>query len=554
MIDEAHQILSQASFQSQFAKIKALAPFPVQKIYMTGSLPIRLEKRFLLETGLSYSTKIMRSPSFQPQISYNVFKITSMSADPIRLAIDIAKFMETVMEPDQIGIIFCKSKREVDELQKRFTKCSSHSDLSVTDRAHNEESWRAGFHRWMAATTGLIQGIDAPNIGAVICIDVPYGLINLYQGAGRSGRDGRRSWAIIIDITNHHQIVPKNLSEDFECVTESSEFLKRDDCHRLPISELLDGRSDSCLDVENAHLCGRCDKESPIVAGITPLLFEPPQPIDSMEVDEANEPDEFDRYNDSIEWDSDLLELPFSNATLPATTQNDRSSQSSSLILIQTDHTFSDPPPTTHTASLAIAPSHLIPPSSNAPSSKVVQGTSFYHKNMKTLRDKSHMLHRITSRLALKCVLCWVYQGSLKDQHINDLFRSCKGSGQYIRTNWIGFKKLFKFPKYQYCFQCFLPQGKDLPPCHPTFHTADHQRKSCPVQDFVPLLLIFIRYEPTWWIRARQAFRSLPGNPNEQEYATWCQIVEQADNFYNGLELVLWFLYVFQPVEVAIDR
>ncbi len=39
----------------------------------------------------------------------------------MRLAIDIATFMNTVMDQDQIGIIFCTSKKEVDNLESFTT-------------------------------------------------------------------------------------------------------------------------------------------------------------------------------------------------------------------------------------------------------------------------------------------------------------------------------------------------------------------------------------------------------------------------------------------------
>jgi hypothetical protein len=89
----------------------------------------------------------------------------------IWLVIDVAKFMEIIMEPDQIGIIFCTSK--ADTVHKRFTHCSSHSD--IPNQAHNEAEWCEGHKRWIAAMTDLIHGIDAPNVGVAIFVRLPYG-------------------------------------------------------------------------------------------------------------------------------------------------------------------------------------------------------------------------------------------------------------------------------------------------------------------------------------------------------------------------------------------
>jgi superfamily II DNA helicase RecQ len=36
----------------------------------------------------------------------------------------------------------------------------------------------------------MICGIDDSNVGVIIFVGLGYGLVNLYQGTGRSGRDG----------------------------------------------------------------------------------------------------------------------------------------------------------------------------------------------------------------------------------------------------------------------------------------------------------------------------------------------------------------------------
>jgi hypothetical protein len=42
-------------------------------------------------------------------------------------------------------------------------------------------------------------------------------------------------------------------------------------------------------------------------------------------------------------------------------------------------------------------------------------------------------------------------------------------------------------------------------------HLESGYGSKCPLEDFVVLLLLFICYEPDWWSKARQAFRTLPG-------------------------------------------
>jgi superfamily II DNA helicase RecQ len=41
--------------------------------------------------------------------------------------------------------------------------------------------------------TGFIHGVNLGNVGEVIFIGMPFGLLNFYQGVERSGRDGQMS-------------------------------------------------------------------------------------------------------------------------------------------------------------------------------------------------------------------------------------------------------------------------------------------------------------------------------------------------------------------------
>lgn len=62
----------------------------------------------------------------------------------------------------------------------------------------------------MMATTGFIQGIDHLNVDTVIFLEMPYGLNNLVQGAGRAGHAGRPAHVFLIDYCTtfaHHKMV-----------------------------------------------------------------------------------------------------------------------------------------------------------------------------------------------------------------------------------------------------------------------------------------------------------------------------------------------------------
>ena len=139
--DEAHQLLSEVKFRPQFQKICELAEF----IYLTASLPKRLESQFLNRTCLPLDTTIIRAPSDQPKISYIKLTFNSINTDVIHLTVDVADVMSKVIGPGHKGIFFCSTIDEADTLGAKYTSgCVSHSKLPFSEKVDNEERKSGG--------------------------------------------------------------------------------------------------------------------------------------------------------------------------------------------------------------------------------------------------------------------------------------------------------------------------------------------------------------------------------------------------------------------------
>ena len=517
VIDETHQILTTQEYRKLFAKLQALAEFPIAKLLLTASLPKRLEADLLIAFGLPLSTKILRAPSDQPHISFNQVKYSSMNTKPIHLAIDVAKLMNTIMDEDQIGIIFCTSKTEVDQLES-FTKCSSYSSHPL--KAQNENLWKSGSHRWIAATTGLIQGIDAPNVGATIFIGLPYGLINLYQGSGRGGRDGRKCWSISIIPSNPYPLVEKlTAPNDPSCSKEADEWQRTLQCRRLGFSQTFDRSQVQCHDLPNCHLCDFCDPNSPIMAGVIPLISESSQSSLTPPTLTAPAPGTHLTMAEEIMFDS-FEELDWN--LVPDTTQaiNHQSSK---------------------------IPNHLQKPLTATPSLSIQHDAVLYQRQNESKKIKAKKLDNLANILNGKCPICWAYNANnLQPSHLRDkLFIKCnpKSTGFIPHLlGWIDLKKKMKFQKYQYCYSCHFPQALSyLPTCHPSFGSSNGSANSCPLADSIILLVWFIRHSDDWWNKAILAFPTLTTNMDFTAFSDWLNLGDSLNSFYNGLELVLWF-------------
>lgn len=193
VLDEADRMLD-LGFRDEMEELLAAMPKDRQSLFFSATTSkgvSHLINRFGREVQTIQVEQKTRTVSTVDQCCYEVRQRSKVEV--------LSRLLD--MEPPRLAIIFCNTKRSVDEctealLGRGYTADRLHGDISQQMRERVLRRFRDGVIELLVATDVAARGLDVENVEAVFNYDLPQDPEDYLHRIGRTGRAGRSGRAI----------------------------------------------------------------------------------------------------------------------------------------------------------------------------------------------------------------------------------------------------------------------------------------------------------------------------------------------------------------------
>ncbi|MDA8762451.1 RecQ family ATP-dependent DNA helicase [Flavobacteriaceae bacterium] len=216
-VDEAHCISEWGhDFRPSYRlihKVRDVLP-TVNMIALTATATKKVVEDIIENLNLS-NTSIFKKSFYRKNLAYQIIKNENK----------LGKLEQIFKKNPFPTIIYVNSRKKTEDISnfinaKGYLSTFYHGGMTTESKTKAFNSWIKEDRLIMVATNAFGMGIDKPNVKVVIHLDLPASIENYVQEAGRAGRNGEKSFSVVLQNENDINSFKKNTLETIPSINE----------------------------------------------------------------------------------------------------------------------------------------------------------------------------------------------------------------------------------------------------------------------------------------------------------------------------------------------